>query len=185
MISSAFIQHATSPRPQDAGSMPNKLQQLLRSYWQLIPALICLIILSIPIRKKIKAYQQNPSSKHEQKKALKDIADASDTETFYRRAGHFIEQWLTPDDELNHILAERDQQCFSSSGGQEELKQISAQRRQEITDSLKRHAKRSMMLLLACITGMTMIAADRLQAAQEALQGDTGPLESAAQTALR
>ena len=70
-----FIQHASSSRPQDAGSMLNKLRQLLRSYWQLIPALICLIILSIPIRKKIKAYQQNPSSKHEQKKALKDIAE--------------------------------------------------------------------------------------------------------------
>lgn len=176
-----FIQHATSPRPQDAGSMPNKLRQLLRSYWQLIPALICLIIISIPIRIKIKAYQQNPSSKHEQKKALKDIASASDTETFYRRAGGFIEQWLTPDGELNHILAERDQQCFSSDGPQQDLKQISAQRRQEITDSLKRHAKRSMMLLLACITGMTMIAADRLQAAQEALQGDTGPLPSSTQ----
>ena len=171
-----FIQHATSPGPQDAGSMLNKLRQLLRSYWQLIPALICLIILSIPIRKKIKAYQQNPSSKHEQKKALKDIADASDTETFYRRAGHFIEQWLSPDDELNHILAERDEQCFSSDGPQQDLKQISAQRRQEITDSLKRHAKRSMMLLLACISCVTMITASPAKAAQEALQGDTGPL---------
>ena len=180
-----FIQHATSPRSQDAASMLNKLRQLLRSYWQLIPALICLIIISIPIRKKIKAYQQNPSSKHEQKKALKDIASASDTETFYRRAGRFIEQWLSPDDELNHILAERDQQCFSSDGPQQDLKQISAQRRQEITDSLKRHAKRSMMLLLACITGMTMIAADRLQAAQEALQGDTGPLPSGTQLSTK
>ena len=183
-----FIQHATSSRPQDAGSMLNKLQQLLRSYWQLIPALICLIILSIPIRKKIKAYQQNPSSKHEQKKALKDIADAPDTETFYRRAGHFIEQWLSPDDELTHILTERDEQCFSSDGPQQDLKQISAQRRQEITDSLKRHAKRSMMLLLACISCVTTITISPAKAAQEALQGDTGLLEpaiqSAAQTAL-
>lgn len=187
-----FIQHATSPGPQGAGSMPNKLRQLLRSYWQLIPALICLIILSIPIRKKIKAYQQNPSSKHQQKKALKDIASASDTETFYRRAGHFIEQWLTPDDELNHILTERDEQCFSSDGQQQDLKQISAQRRQEITESLKRHAKRSMILLLACISCITTITVSPAKAAQGALQDDTGPLpsgtqlstQSAAQTAL-
>jgi len=179
-----FIQHATSPGPQGAGSMPNKLQQLLRSYWQLIPAFICLIIISIPIRKKIKAYQQNPSVKHEQKKALKDIASASDTESFYRGAGHFIEQWLSPDDELNHILAERDEQCFSSDRPQQDLKQISAQRRQEITDSLKRHAKRSMMLLLACISCVTIITASPAKASQEALQGDTEPLESAAQSAL-
>jgi len=183
-----FIQHATSPGPQGAGSMLNKLQQLLRSYWQLIPALICLIILSIPIRKKIKAYQQNPSVKHEQKKALKDIASASDTETFYRRAGHFIEQWLSPDEELNDILAERDQQCFSSDGPQQDLKQIPAQRRQEITESLKRHAKRSMMLLLACISCITTITVSPAKASQEALQDDTGLLspstQSAAQTAL-
>ena len=180
-----FIQHATSPRSQDAGSMLNKLRQLLRSYWQLIPALICLIIISIPIRKKIKAYQQNPSSKHEQKKALKDIASASDTETFYRRAGRFIEQWLSPDDELNHILAERDQHCFSSDGPQQDLKQISAQSRQEITESLKRHAKRNMMLLLACISCVTTITISPTKASQEALQGDTGPLPSGTQLSTK
>jgi tetratricopeptide (TPR) repeat protein len=161
-----------SQTPHDASSFTRQLGPGLRSYWQLIPALICLTLIAIPLMRKVKASQQHVSSQTSRKQALKDIAKADDAATFYRRAGRFIEQRLTLNDELKAILTERDQLCFSLKDDNQSQPAISAQRRQEISNILKRHTTRSIMLLLACITCMTTLATNELQAAQNASNGN-------------
>jgi tetratricopeptide (TPR) repeat protein len=128
------------------------------------------------LMRKVKASQQQASSQTSRKQALKDIAKADDAVTFYRRAGRFIEQRLTLNDELKAILTERDQLCFSLKDDSQSQPAISAQRRQEISNILKRYITRSIMLLLACITCMTTLAINELQAAQNASNGNYSAL---------
>ena len=141
-----FIKHSQPVTSTEA----DKLTSYLRHYWQLIPALLCLVLIAIPLSHRIKAYRQSNSGNRDRKQALKAITEATDTKTFYRRAGRFIEQWLNPDEELKQILAERDEHCFSAD--QKENTGISAERRQQITDLIKRHAKLCLILMLACLS---------------------------------
>ncbi len=173
----SFITHTATPTQGDAGSFTSQLLQqqpmhMLRSYWQLFPALICLTLFAIPLLRKIKSARQQPCAKAGQKQALKDIARAEDRATFYRRAGRFIEQRLTIDDELKTILTERDQLCFSLKDDSQDQEPISPQRKQEITDILKRHAKQSISLLIAFIIGLALTPSNQLQAAQNASNGN-------------
>ncbi|MGB2402601.1 MAG: BatD family protein, partial [Akkermansiaceae bacterium] len=171
-----FIKHSVFTPQQDTASLTRQLQpqpiQMLQSYWQLLPALICLSLITIPVLTKIKSSRQKPSTKASQRQALKDIASAEDRATFYRRAGRFIEQRLTVDDELKTILTERDQLCFSLKDDSQDQEPISPQRKQEITDILKRHAKQSISLLIASIIGLALIPSNQLQAAQNASNGN-------------
>ena len=163
-----FIQHPATPMPRHDSSVTSPLQSLFRSYWQLIPALICLSLITIPGLKKIQSSRQQSSTKASQKKALKDIASAQDKASFYRRAGRFIEQRLTIDDELKAILKERDQHCFSLKDDSQGQETVSPQRKQEVTDILKRHTKLMNTLLIVCIISLASFHANQLQAAQDA-----------------
>lgn len=123
--------------------------QRLFKYWQLIPAIICLLILLPIIRKKINnARAQHPDTQ-QQNAELAKITENSDTRTFYRRAGRFIEQWLKLDPELEKVLQERDTFCFTQDPAQQE--EITSTRKAEIINLLKRHSKLALLLLLSLI----------------------------------
>ena len=158
-----FIEQPSSEKPT-IFSKPSR-------YWQLIPALLCLIIIAVAIIRKVKAAASRHPDEHHKRKALKKLTGPADTLTFYRRSGRFIEQWLTPNEELNAILAERDELCFLPDGAQ--ATPLSEQRKKEITKLLRHHSKLSLILLLATLTTLTTLTTPIIQAAPNNELGST------------
>ncbi|MBK1829284.1 BatD family protein [Verrucomicrobiaceae bacterium R5-34] len=118
--------------------------------WQLIPALLCLLIVAPAIRRKISAARVQHPDQERKDAALKKIAQDADARTFYRRAGRFIEQWLSPNPELETVLRERDQLCFQPET--EEKSPMPADRKAEIISLLKRCSKLTLILLISLAT---------------------------------
>ena len=174
-----ITQPRTATRHQSAPALAWKFWRS----WQFIPALICLAIIMLPLIRKIRKMREYNSGPRERKNALRDIAQTTDTEAFYRRAGHFIDTWLEPDDELKAVLAERDRHCFSPGEHAEEA--IAEERKQQILKLLKRHVQ---LMIVTLITGIALLCPlDPLEAAEttkgQASQ-DTAASLSAAQAAL-
>ena len=117
--------------------------------WHVIPAAICLLVFYPVIRRKIIAAKTQSPNEIQQNKALSKLAEKSDTRTFYRRAGRFIEQWLPINPDLAKILKERDNICFT--GENQESSELSNERRSEIIALLKRSSKLTLLLFL-CFT---------------------------------
>lgn len=134
-------------------------------YWHLIPALVCLWIISIPIIRRIRASASRHPDELLKKEALGKLAKTTDTRTFYRRAGRFIDQWLSPDDELNIILAQRNEICFQPEETQAAA--MSEQRRKEITKLLKRCSKLKLIILLATLSSLSALTTPLTQAADD------------------
>lgn len=134
--------------------------------WQLIPAVLCLTIIILPVLKKIREMRERNSGLRERKNALREMLRITDAETFYRHAGHFIEQWLEPDEELKGILAERDRHCFSP--GAKDDKAIEEGRKQQILELLKRHLR---LIIVTLVTGITLLCPLEPLEAAEATEG--------------
>ncbi|MGB2091830.1 MAG: BatD family protein [Akkermansiaceae bacterium] len=152
-------------QPDTATSAERSSAMAWRS-WQLIPALLCLAIIMLPLLKKIREMRERNSGQRERKHALREIAQTTDAEDFYRRAGHFIDTWLEPDDELKAVLAERDRHCFSP--GDRDDKAIEEERKQQILELLKRHLQ---LVIVTLITGMALLCPLEPLEAAEATEG--------------
>ena len=136
----------------------SKLKIQNSKLWHIIPVIICLLILFPLIRRKIQAARvQHPDTKRKNT-ALAKISENSDTRTFYRRAGRFIEQWLHTNPDLEKILHERDTLCFTQDTTQED--EITSERRSEIINLLKRYSKLTLILLLTLILTPNTFASD-------------------------
>ncbi|MCP5535201.1 MAG: BatD family protein [Akkermansiaceae bacterium] len=137
-----FIDKPTAPRP--AFTTRHSL------FYHLFPALVCLIIVAIPIRRKIKAASASHPDDQKKKEALKNLSEPADTRTFYRRAGRFIDQWLHPNQELETILSERDKLCFLPDDI--DVGDIAPDRKKEIIALLKRCSRITLILLSTILT---------------------------------
>jgi len=115
-------------------------------FYHLVPASIALLIIAIPIGRKIKSARIKSPDHQRKQDALAKLATSTDTRIFYRRAGRFIDQWLTPNDELKAILAERDEVCFLPDDV--EVDNVPDERKKEIINLLKRCSKLALILLL-------------------------------------
>ncbi len=145
-----FISH-----PQLPPTSPSTTSQIIDSLrkkhlWYVFPGLIALFILSVPIRKKIKAITLRHPDTRAQQSMLKSLAKTSDTIEFYRLAGRFIEQWIFPtptskhtspthpndEKQLKKILKMRDSICFQASTSSPQP--LQKQEKQKILTLLKR-----------------------------------------------
>lgn len=124
--------------------------------WHIAPALLGLILLSIPILRKIKsARTPSPDSKR-RIHALKKLASTTDTRTFYRRAGRFIDQYIasnktqkiTPPNQqhLQDILTQRDTLCYQPHDP--ELAPVQPDAKKAIIKLLKQASRLTLCLLL-------------------------------------
>ena len=153
----------TSIAPEKLGTPPEEMRTILGfidrpstkkskfntqniKLWHIIPAAIALIILLPLIRKKISTARTKHPDTDKKNAALTKIAQDSDTRTFYRRAGRFIELWLTMNPELEKIIQERDTICFTPEN--QEVAAVTKERRAEIITLLKRCSKLTLILLL-------------------------------------
>jgi len=137
------------------------------SRWHIIPALLTLLIISIPIRKKIKAARiKHPDTIHQQK-AILQLSKESDQRTFYLKAGQFIEQWLLRSphvqsvsqcqQELQQILHERDNLCFQPGDTAQEP--VKAEQKKAILSLLTKCSKLTLCLFFV-LTQITSLTAD-------------------------
>lgn len=141
-----FIDHPqTSAKPSFPGAIPKS--------WHIAPALICLLILGIPLTRKIRSARMQSPDHQRKHEAIKKLATATDTRTFYRRAGRFIDQYLTPtqadnpsQQHIQQILADRDALCFQPEGT--ELDPIEPDSKNAIIKLLKQASKLTLCLLL-------------------------------------
>lgn len=131
-------------------------------YWHLVPAVLCLALITIPAIRSIRARAARHPDQADRRNALAELAKTRDTGGFYQRAGYFIERWLEPDEQLDAILAERDQICFQP--GESEPTPLSEQRRKEITGLLRQYRKFKLMLLLATLGCLGAVASPTAQA---------------------
>ena len=115
-------------------------------FWYIIPATLCFLIVLPIIRRKITTARIQHPNTIQKNNALAKLSEDSDTRTFYRGAGHFIEQWLTTNPELDKILQERDSICFIPE--EQEPSNLTRERKSEIITLLKRCSKLTLLLLL-------------------------------------
>ncbi len=125
--------------------------------WQIAPALIGLFLISIPLRKKIKAATTKHPDAIRKQEALTDLNQETDLRNFYRKAGHFIEQWLTRDRasqtsmeaDIQTIITERDNLCFQSDhASSHPSPPIPPDRKKTIITLLKRSSKITLFILI-------------------------------------
>jgi len=134
----------------DTAAQSAFIQWISRWGWQLIPAILCLLILAPSIRRKLAAARVKHPDEERKNAALRKINEDSDNRTFYKRAGRFIEQWLTLNPDLETVLSERDEICFLPET--EEKTPMPADRKAEIINLLKRCSKLTLILLTTLIT---------------------------------
>lgn len=135
----------------DRPSTTNSKHSIYNSkLWHILPASICLLIFLPLIRRKIAASRVQHPDTERKNAALAKVSENSDTRTFYRRAGRFIEQWLTINPELAQVIQERDTICFTPE--HQEIAEVPKERRTEIINILKRCSKLTLILLLTLIT---------------------------------
>ncbi len=119
--------------------------------WHLIPASLAFIVLITPLLKKIKTSRSRTPDAIARKKELANLSQESNLFNFYRQAGRFIEQWLSPppaemSSDLQEVLAKRDSLCFKATN--EPPKEISPQQKKAILALLKRASKLCLFLIL-------------------------------------
>ncbi len=128
----------------------SKFSILDSKFIHIAPAILCLLIIALSLWRKFKASSVVSPYAECQSDALKKLSTATDTRTFYRRAGRFIDQWLSPNDKLDTILAERDAICFQPE--ETELEVIAPSRKNEIIKLLKSCSKLTLTLLFLLTT---------------------------------
>lgn len=139
--------------------------------WNIVPALLCLFIISLPIQKKLKARFSKTPEQIARGKAWKELTQESDTVGFYSKAGQYIEKWQPQpqsEDEtaaLSTILKERDTICFQV----DKSAQLSQERKNEIIALLRN-------LSLVILSGIILLSTQSLHA--EGLKGLEGPQEA-------
>jgi len=152
---------------------PNiKPTQKTSNLWQIAPALIGLFLISIPLRKKIKAATTKHPDAIRKQEALAELAQEADLRNFYRKAGYFIEQWLTrngasqtPD--IKTIITERDNLCFQSDHTASDP--IPTDRKKAIITLLNRSTKLTLFILVVLFqTTNITIASDSPSLARDA-----------------
>ncbi|BDS08370.1 hypothetical protein NT6N_34100 [Oceaniferula spumae] len=117
--------------------------------WHLIPIVICLLIITPILRRKIAAARVKHPDTERKEAALKKIGEDTDIRTFYRRAGRFIEQWLTLNPDLETILKERDALCFQPETGKKTP--MPSDRKAEILGLLKRCSKLTLSIAIVLL----------------------------------
>jgi len=139
----------------------SKFNFLNSKFIHIAPALLCLLIIAFPLWRKLKSSRITSPHAERQLEALKKLSAATDTRTFYRRAGRFIDQWLSSNDKLETILAERDAVCFQPE--ETELETIEPNRKNEIIKLLKNGSKLALTLLflLTCLSPVSSVAEDK------------------------
>ncbi len=102
-------------------------------WWQIIPALLALVMILHAIRRKLREHKLKNSRNIMLKKAYKELQNTN--KGFYRAAGAFVEKWLGQKDHeaIQHILELRDKHCFSAG----EMPEPSSQEKRSIIKSLK------------------------------------------------
>jgi len=152
--------------------------------WHLAPALLALIIIGIPIRKKIKSITTKHPDTLRKEETLNRLAQETDQRVFYRNAGHFIEQWLLRSNKLQTanptqqqlqlILDERDDRCFQPDGKKADSpKTMDSERKKAIITLLKRCSKLTLILLIALVsTAQVTFAGDASSLARDAWKSE-------------
>ena len=122
----------------------NWFQSLPQKTIHIIPALICLYLFFIFLKRKYRAYQFGRSHKVMQLSTLKEMSDQHD-EDFLKAASNYIQRWVDVEQhpELKEIQEFRDGHCYKPDSPVK----ISTKRKQSIIDSLKK-----LMILLICFT---------------------------------
>jgi len=179
------------PTPEKPGRSPEEMRNILGfinhpdtpvnsstiipHLWHLAPALLAMIIIGIPIRKKIKSITTKHPDTLSKQETLNQLAKETDQRTFYRNAGHFIEQWLvrtnnsqpkdTTQQQLQLILDERDDRCFQPDGkNSAPPKIIDPERKKNILTLLKRCSKLTLILLIFLLSTAQVTFASDAQA---------------------
>lgn len=158
--------------PEKLGTAPHEMRDILgfinqpkkqraapfpyARYWHFIPALLVIILLSIPLRKKWKAARVKHPDNLKKEQALSELQQTNDESDFYRLAGNFIERWLnrnsrieameTYASELDHILSTRDRICFQPEN--DSPNPIHAEDKQSVLNILKQCSKLPIMVCL-------------------------------------
>lgn len=171
------------PTPEKQGAPPEEMRAILgfinrpithtnnnltlSPLWHIAPALVALLLIGLPIRKKIKAATTQHPDTIRQQKALNALAQEMDQHHFYRKAGHFIEQWLlrngsSQSDEIQNILTERDATCFKADDTT--TPPIDPKRKKAILSLLKRCSKLTLTILIVLIQISHITQANSTQA---------------------
>lgn len=89
--------------------------------WQIIPALCTLYLIYRKVFPKLREKQEQNAIQKEFSAELITALEASDRHELYRRAGKLIERWphQVDDPDLQHIIAMRDNICFSPASDAE------------------------------------------------------------------
>ena len=154
-----------SPKPQ------RKTTQLHNTLlFHLTPALIACLLIGIAVYQRHKTYLRLHPNIQAKKSAIKELANTSDTATFYRQAGRIIDQWHhsdTQQPQLQEILAERDSICFKPESSA--VQNITQERKKNIIKILKRTIQITILTCSILITFSYSIAhADSSKRASDA-----------------
>jgi len=169
--------------PEEIGTAPEEMRNIIgfierpkfknsklkiqnSKLWHLIPIIICLLILTPLIRRKIAAAKSKDPDQHRKATALSKLSENSDSRTFYRRAGRFIEQWLTLNPELETVIKERDALCFKPETDTDPP--VARERKDEIISLLKRCSKLTLLLLLTVFITPSALGENASELAQAA-----------------
>ena len=144
-------------KPDIGTSEPNKP---IAIWWHLVPSTIAIFLIWHALYSRRQRKLALRPDITEKKKALHQLDEATDTRTFYRRAGRIIDQWHTPNDDLREVLAERDALCFLPENAP--CEEITPERRKKITELLRRSTK------LTLITLITLVLATHSRAEEQA-----------------
>ena len=124
-------------------------------YWHFIPGAIALCLIGTALYQRHRQRQRLHPEIGEKKQALKQLAEATDTRTFYRRAGRIIDRWhhggTTSQSQLEEVLAERDTLCFQPDDTP--IEDLPSEKKKHIIDLLKRSTQ--LLIMLLCL--MTII----------------------------
>jgi len=126
--------------------------------WHLFPAALALIIISLPLLKKMQASRIKHPDALTRQKELSSLAQEPDTLTFYRESGRFIERWLsqhktTHSADLQKILTERDAICFKeNTSPTPDLTPALSPKQKKAILSLLKQASQLCLILLTLIT---------------------------------
>ena len=146
------------------------------AWWHVLPAALALLLVGAAFKRHLAPKLQSDPDVAARKRDLRDVSSAAkDERTFYRRAGAFIEKWLSKEDDpfAREVLARRDEICFTQEVSSSP---VAAKDRQRVLRNLKR-------LALPILTAMAVLgAAPSARAADEPEEAPTSAEEAYAES---
>lgn len=133
-------------------------------YWQLLPALLVLVLIGIIARQQLPRLRKKDPDKIELQQNLQALAAETDDAAFLRKAAHLAESRGLPQDAfLQDLLDERDASCFQAGA---EALPVTGDRKRTIIRGLKER----LSCLLLFLSILLVLHPNRAAASQEQAQ---------------